>query len=105
MQILTQFLINQTAQRAGGSLFGLMVPLLVIFAVFYIFIIIPQQRADKKRREMLASVSKGDRVVTIGGIVGTVNKVDEKYVILKVSQDTNIKFEKTAIKGILEKSK
>ena len=103
--MLTQFLISQTAQKAGGSLFGLMVPLLVIFAVFYIFIIIPQQRADKKRREMLASVSKGDRVVTIGGIVGTVNKVDEKFVILKVSQDTNIKFEKTAIKGILEKSK
>ncbi len=104
MQIIIHILTAQAAQSAGGSLFGLMVPLLVIFGVFYIFIIIPQQRADKKRREMLASLSKGDRVITIGGIIGTINKVDEKFVILKVSQDTNIKFEKTAIKGILEKA-
>ena len=103
MQII-YLLISQVNQKAGGSLFGLMVPLLVIFGVFYIFIIIPQQRAEKKRQAMLASLQKGDKVITIGGIIGTVNKVDDKFVILKVSQDTNIKFDKSAIKGIVEKA-
>ena len=103
MQII-YLLISQANQSAGGSLFGLMVPLLVIFGVFYIFIIIPQQRAEKKRQAMLASLQKGDKVITIGGIIGTVNKVDERFVILKVSQETNIKFDKSAIKGIIEKT-
>ncbi len=103
MQIL-HLLFTQANQSAGGSLFGLMVPLLVIFGVFYIFIIIPQQRTEKKRQAMLASLKKGDRVITIGGIIGTVNKVDDKFVILKVSQETNIKFDKSAVKGIIEKA-
>ncbi len=103
MQIL-HLLFGQTNQNTGGSLFALMVPLLVIFGVFYIFIIIPQQRAEKKRQAMLASIKKGDKVITIGGIIGTVNKVDDKFVILKVSQETNIKFDKSAIKGIIEKT-
>jgi len=98
-------LLAQNKVNGGGTLFGLLVPLLVIFGVFYIFIIIPQQRTEKKRQTMLASIEKGDKVITIGGIIGTVNKVDEKFVILKVSQDTNIKFDRSAIKGILEKSK
>ena len=104
MQIL-YMLLTQNKANGGGTLFGLLVPLLVIFGVFYIFIIIPQQRTEKKRQAMLASIEKGDKVITIGGIIGTVNKVDEKFVILKVSQDTNIKFDRSAIKGILEKSK
>ena len=104
MQIL-YMLLAQNKVNGGGTLFGLLVPLLVIFGVFYIFIIIPQQRTEKKRQTMLASIEKGDKVITIGGIIGTVNKVDEKFVILKVSQDTNIKFDRSAIKGILEKSK
>lgn len=104
MQIL-YLLLAQNQGNAGGSLFGLLVPLLVIFGVFYIFIIIPQQRAEKKRQAMLSSLEKGDKVITIGGIIGTVNKVDKNFVILKVSQDTNIKFDKSAIKGIIEKNK
>lgn len=103
MQIL-HLILAQASQNPGGSLFGLMVPLLVIFGVFYIFIIIPQQRAEKKRQAMLNSIKKGDKVITVGGIIGTVNKIDDKTVILKVSQETNIKFEKSAIKGIIQKA-
>lgn len=103
MQIL-HLILAQVSQNPGGSLFGLMVPLLVIFGVFYIFIIIPQQRAEKKRQAMLNSIKKGDKVITVGGIIGTVNKIDDKTVILKVSQETNIKFEKSAIKGIIQKA-
>jgi preprotein translocase subunit YajC len=72
-------------------------PLILIVAVFYLLLIRPQQTRAKKHRELVESISSGDRVVTIGGVHGTVQVVDEDSVRLEVAPGTVITFAKQAI--------
>ncbi len=75
-------------------------PILLIFAVFYFLVMMPQQKQRKKHEEMLGKLQKGDKVVTASGIHGTVVGVDEtrKIVVLRVGEDnTKIEFDKSAI--------
>ena len=65
------------AAGGGGDLFTGLVPLIIIFVVFYVLLIRPQQRKVKRHREMVEAVRRGDVVVTGGGIVGKVTKVGE----------------------------
>lgn len=69
----------------GGFDYSFLVPLVLVVAVIYFLMIRPQQRAEKRRKEMLASVKKGYRVITAGGIRGTVAKVYEKEKIVLVT--------------------
>jgi preprotein translocase subunit YajC len=55
-----------------------------LFAIWYFLLILPQQKKDKKRQEMLKALKKGDRVITVGGIHGVVEKADEQLVTLKI---------------------
>ncbi len=73
--------------------------LVLIFGVFYFLLIRPNQKRERTRREMLGSLSKGSRVVTNGGICGTIVGLNEKTVVLKVSDEpvTKIEFLRTAV--------
>jgi preprotein translocase subunit YajC len=79
----------------GGSGPGInpMYMIAAFVAVFFFFVILPQKKRDKARRAMLSSISKGDRVVTNGGICGTVVGESEKSVVLRVSEDPAVKME------------
>ncbi len=77
----------------GGGGFGIMLPLLAILVIFYFLLIRPQQRSEKKRKEMLAQIKKGDRVITAGGIRGTVAKVYDKEKIVLVTIAPNVDVE------------
>lgn len=71
-----------------------MLPMIVAFiAIFYFFMLRPQQKREKEMRQMLASLSKGDEVVTSGGICGTIVGLTEKTVVLRVDDDDNVKIE------------
>ncbi len=71
-----------------------MILMLVLFmAIMYFLMIRPNQKREKQRREMLAALSKGDKVVTSGGICGTVVGLSEKTVVLRVDDDSNTKIE------------
>jgi preprotein translocase subunit YajC len=94
-------LYAQQAPRGGGSILGFLFPLLLIFVIFYFLLILPQQRQEKKRKEMLANIKKGDRVVTTGGLIGTITRVEDQIVTLKIAQNTNVKVEKNAIRAVL----
>lgn len=78
------------------------VPLVLIFIVFYFFMIRPQQKKQKDREKLLDNIKRGDRVVTIGGIHGTVAGIesDKKTVLVQVADNVKIKFERTAIANI-----
>lgn len=78
--------------QQGGGL-SILFPLLVIMVIFYFLLIRPQQKAEKKRREMLANIKKGDRVLTAGGLRGTVAKVYEKEKIVVVTIAPNVDVE------------
>ncbi|MDI6850494.1 MAG: preprotein translocase subunit YajC [bacterium] len=100
--LLPGFLFAQQPQ-SGGSFLVSLLPLILIFVIFYLLLILPQSRYEKKRKEMLASLRKGDRVVTTGGIIGTIQKIDENVITLKVADNVNIKIEKQAVRAVLEK--
>ncbi len=71
---------------------GAFLPLILIFGVFYILLIRPQQKKVKAHREMLNNLRRGDRIITSGGIIGTVNKVaDNRELQVQISEDVEIK--------------
>ncbi len=88
-------------QRAGGSAAGSLIMLLILFAIFYFLLILPQQRQAKKHREMIASLKKGDRVVTAGGIIGTVVGVADDTITLQIADGVKIKVAKSYISSKL----
>jgi len=77
--------------------------LLAMFAVFYFLILLPQKKEKKRHASILQNLKKNDKVVTVGGIVGTVANVvnDSKEITLKVDDNTRIKFLRTHIGQVL----
>ena len=77
-------------------------PLILIFIIFYFFLIRPQQKRQKDLQKVVNELKKGDRVVTAGGIIGTVTSLQNDYVVLKVGDNENTKMEvlKSAISGL-----
>ena len=88
---------------AGGSMVTTLITFGVIILIFYFLIIRPQRKRDKEAKDMLAVIKKGDKIVTIGGIRGTVAVVKESTVIVKVDDNTRIEFSKNAISSVLNK--
>ena len=71
---------------------GAFLPLILIFGVFYILLIRPQQKKVKLHREMLNNLRRGDKIITSGGIIGTINKVDDnKGLQVEISENVEIK--------------
>jgi len=76
----------------GGGLGGTyLIPLGLMFAIMYFMVIMPQQRQRKKVQAMLAELKAGDKVITSGGIYGTINGIDGDSVILKISSEPQVK--------------
>ena len=80
------------AQMGGGAALGMMAPVLLIFGVFYFLLILPQQRRQKKWQQMLADLKTGDKVITSGGLKGTIFSMKDDSVTLRVPPD-NLKLE------------
>ena len=96
------FFLQDAAQQAGtGSLLISMLPILLIFVIFYFFIIRPQNKKQKETDRMIAALKKGDKVVTIGGIHGTVVQTKEKTVIVKVDDNAKLEFLLSAIATVV----
>lgn len=94
---------SSTTGSTQGSMFTTLITFGVIILIFYFLIIRPQKKRDKEAKDMLASMKKGDKIVTIGGIRGTVAVVKESTVIVKVDDNARIEFSKNAISQILDK--
>jgi preprotein translocase subunit YajC len=97
------------AQATGGLLDSSnamvqFLPLVLIFVVFYFLLIRPQQRKQKEHRGMLEALRRGDRVVTGGGIVGTVNKVvSPEEVEVDIAQGVRVRIVRSTISSVLSK--
>jgi len=87
----------------GGSMVSTFVMFGAIFLIFYFMIIRPQQKRAKEREKLLSSIEKGDKVITSGGVHGTVAGVEEKTVLLQVTENVKLKVERSAIATILNK--
>ena len=85
------------ASGAAGLLGNPLVMMVVVMGIFYVMLILPQQRQRKKVQGMLAALKSGDKVVTNGGIYGTINGIDGDTVILKIADQVKIRIARSAI--------
>ena len=93
----------QAGAPAGFDLISLM-PLLLIFVVFYFLLIRPQQKKMKAHRDMVAALKRGDRVLTAGGIIGTVVKVeDDNTLMVEIAKDVRVRVARGTISEVLSK--
>lgn len=86
-----------------GQMTTTIITFVLIILIFYFLIIRPQKKRDKETKAMLAAMKKGDRVVTIGGIHGTIITVKDQTVVVKVDDSARIEFSKSAISTVTSK--
>lgn len=87
-----------TSGQGGG--FGAMVPLILMFAIFYFLLIRPQQKKQKQLRQLLGDLKKGDRVITSGGLYGRITGLTDTVVTLEISEKVRVKVGRTNISGL-----
>ncbi len=99
------FISDAWAQGAGGqgSPFPSLIMLAVLFGLFYFLLIRPQHKRQKEHREMVAKLSKGDEVVTQGGVLGRITKVGDSFVTLEISEGTEIRVQRAAVAALMPK--
>ena len=92
-----------TAQMGFSEILTLILPLVLMFAVFYFLLIRPQRKKDKKVKDMLAALKPGDRICTIGGIYGTISSIKDDTIEISVGRD-NVKlvFARWGIRNVEE---
>ena len=88
------------AADGTGSLIWTLLPLVLIGVVFYFLIIRPQRQREQKRQDMISKVQKGDQIVTIGGVHGSVVKVEGDSLLADVGSGTRIRFDKNAVASV-----
>ncbi|MGS2775908.1 preprotein translocase subunit YajC [Robertmurraya sp. GLU-23] len=86
------------------GLLGTLGPLILMFALFYFLLIRPQQKRQKAVSKMQSDLSKGDKIVTIGGLHGTVDALDEGKVVIKCGDGSRLTYDRAAIREVLESS-
>ncbi|UVI28094.1 preprotein translocase subunit YajC [Paenibacillus spongiae] len=88
----------------GLGALGSILPFVLMFAVFYFLLIRPQQKKQKHRSAMLNQLKKGDKVVTIGGMHGTILEITDDVVVLRVNDATKITFDRSAVNNVTSSS-
>ena len=93
------------AQAAGGSDPGLMgfLPIILMFVLLYFLMIRPQMKRAKEQKAMIEALQKGDEVVTAGGIVGRITKINDQYVTVEVAPNTELVVQRSAVQVPLPK--
>lgn len=85
------------AQVARPNMLGALLPFVLVFVIFYLLIIMPQRKKQKKHLELVDNLKPGDKIITTAGIFGTVMGVQKDLIELKIASNTNIKITKSAV--------
>ncbi len=94
---MNDMLIAAQPATGSGGILGLILPFVLMFVIFYFLLIRPQQKKQKSRNAMLSALKKGDKVVTIGGLHGTIVEITDDVVVLKVNDVTKLTFDRSSI--------
>ncbi len=103
------FISNAYAQTAGAAAGGMtssltqMLPLVLMFVVLYFIMIRPQMKKQKEHKAMIDAIGKGDEVVTAGGMLGRITKVDEQYVSAEIAGNVVVQLQRSAVVQVLPK--
>jgi len=96
--------MSQSPDSQGGG-FASMIPFVLIIAIIYFLMIRPQSKKAKQHAQMLTELKKGDKVVTIGGVYGSIVQVKEKTFIVKISANADIEVLKSSIAEVVAETK
>jgi len=103
---MTEFFMQsawaQENTGGGGGLMGLL-PLVLIFAVFYFFLIRPQMKQAREHKLMVEALAKGDEVVTSGGLLGRITRIGDNFIMVEIAPDIEVKVQKHAVSATLPK--
>ncbi|MGO8694434.1 MAG: preprotein translocase subunit YajC [Rectinemataceae bacterium] len=102
-KFLSGLVVLQAAGGSSMSMVSTIVTFGLVFVIFYFLIIRPQNKKQKDAKAMVAAMKKGDKVVTVGGIHGTITSVKETTVIIKVDENTKLEFSKSAVQAVTAK--
>jgi preprotein translocase subunit YajC len=102
MLIPSAYAQAEGAPPPGGELFQIGF-LIVLFGLFYFIAIRPQRKRQKEHAQMVAALNKGDEVITSSGMLGKIKSLDENYIVLSVSQNVELKFQRIHINAVLPK--
>ncbi len=83
----------------GGGALGMVLPLVLMFVIFYFFLIRPQQKKQKEHQGMLGALRKGDKVITTGGILGTITGLTDQYAVIEIQEKVRLKILRSHIAG------
>ena len=83
-----------------GSLGGAMLPMILIFGVFYLLLIRPQQKKQRQLQATIAELKSGDKIVTTGGIIGTITAVRDTSFLIRSAEKTILEIARTAVAGV-----
>jgi preprotein translocase subunit YajC len=99
------FLISSAYAQDGATQGGLMgfLPLILIFVVFYFMLIRPQMKRAKEHRQMVTALSKGDEVVTTGGLLGKITDLSDSFVTLELADSVSVKVQRHAVANVMPK--
>ena len=92
-----------SAPAQAGSPFGSIIFMVVILVLFYVFLILPQSKRAKKHKALLEGLSKGDEVITSGGILGKISKLDDEFLEVTIAEGVNIKVQRPAVAAVVPK--
>ncbi len=92
----------QAQPAQTSSAFGALLPLILIFFVFYFLLILPQQRKQKAHKKVLDELKEGDKVVTVGGAMGVVNKIKDNVVTIEFKDGVKIDYLRNAISQVMK---
>ncbi|TXI92540.1 MAG: preprotein translocase subunit YajC [Neisseriales bacterium] len=99
MSLIPSAFADGAATAATGGTNSLLLPMVVIFVLFWFLLIRPQQRKMKLHNQMISALEKGNKVLTTGGIVGKIVKIDEQFMDLEIADNVVITIERSAIAG------
>lgn len=101
------FISDAIAQSAGGQAGGFdiaaILPLVIMFGIFYFLLIRPQQKKAKEHKNLVAALKKGDEVITNGGLLAKVTNVGENFLTCQIAENVEIKIQSHAVSTVLPK--
>ena len=94
------FQIGGAGTAGGQNLLISLVPMLLIFGIFYLLLILPMRKRQRALQQLLANLKKGDRVVTSGGLYGEIAVLNDTTLVLKVADNVKVKVARSAVTGL-----
>ena len=99
------FGVTPSGAAGGGSgdIMGFLLPLILIFGIFYFMLILPQKKKDKNFKLLMESLKRGDKVMTIGGIIGKITAIKENTLKIQIAPKTEVEIRKSAVASIVSR--